>query len=71
MTGSRHIEIFRYLPNGTKVPKVDSSDDPTSRHTRTIGANGGTRHTRRVSVSAEGGVTLNQESPGRDVTYET
>ncbi len=71
MTGERHIEIFGYLPDGTKVPKADSSDDCDSYHTRTIGPRGGIRKTLRVSLSADGGVNLKQVSPERDLFYET
>jgi hypothetical protein len=63
--GKRHIEIFGYLPDGTKVPKVDSSDDHTSRHTRTIGSKSGVRENLRVPFSAAGGVNMKQESPGK------
>ncbi len=71
MTGARHIEIFRYLPDGTSVPKADSPDGYDGHHIRTIGPKGKIRKTWRVSLCAEGGVNLKQESPGRDVFYET
>ena len=71
MTGARHIEIFGYLPGGTKVPKADSSNDCDIHHTRTIGPYGGVRDTLRASLSADGGVNSNQESPERDLFYET
>ncbi len=71
MTGARHIEIFRYLPDGTRVPKADSSNDCDSRHSRTIGPKGSIRDTLRVSLSADSGVNFNQESPERDLFYET
>jgi hypothetical protein len=71
VTGACHIESFRYLPDGTNVPKMDSSNGCESNHTRTIGTNGTLRETWRVSLCAEGGVNLKQESPGRDVFYET
>ena len=71
MKGSRHIEILTYLPDGTRVPKADSSEECDSHHTRTIGQGGGIRETQRVSLSADGGVNLKQESPGRDLFYET
>jgi hypothetical protein len=71
VTGSRHIEIFRYLPDGTSVPKADSSDGYNTHHTRTIGPRGEFRKTCGVSLSADGGVNLKQESPGRDLLYET
>ncbi len=71
MTGSRHIEFLGYLPDGTKVPKANSSSDCDGCHTRTIGPKGRIRNTLRVSLCAEGGENLKQESPGRDVFYET
>jgi hypothetical protein len=71
MKGARHIEILGYLPDGTKVPKADSSDDCAGYHTRTIGPNGGLRNTLRVPSYADGGVNLNQESPERDPFHET
>ncbi len=71
MTGSCHLEIPRYLPDGTKVPKADSSDGYDRNHTRTIGPKGKIRKTWRVSHCAEGGVNLKQESPERDIFYET
>ena len=71
MTGSRHIEILGYLPDGTRVPKAISSNDCDSHHARTIGPKGRVRKTRRVSLCAKGGVKLKQESPGRDPFYET
>jgi len=71
MTGARHIEIFGYLPDGTRVPKADSSNDCDSHHSRTIGPKGSIRDTLRVSLSADGGVNLKQESPERDLFYET
>jgi hypothetical protein len=71
MAGERHIEIFRYLPDGTNVPKADSSNDSDSQHTRTIGPRGRFRKTCGVPLSAKGGVNLKQESPGRDQFYET
>jgi hypothetical protein len=69
--GSRDIEILRYLPDGTEVPKADSSEECDSHHTRTIGSKGLVRETQRASLSADGGVNLKQESPGRDLYYET
>jgi hypothetical protein len=69
--GSRHIEILGYLPNGTRVPKAISSVDCDSHHTRTIGLRGRFRKTCGVSLSANGGVNLKQEFPGRDLFYET
>jgi hypothetical protein len=71
VTGVRHIEIFGYLPDGTKVPTADSSNDYDHHHTRTIGPKGRIRDTLRVSLSAHGRVNLKQESPGRDLFYET
>lgn len=71
MTGSRHIEILGYLPDGTKVPKANSSSECDGYHTRTMGSNGGCRDTNGVSLCAEVGVNLNQESPRRDLFYET
>ena len=71
MKGLRHIEIFKYLPDGTSVPKVDSSNDCDRQHTRTIGPKGRIRKTWRVSLCADGRVNLNQESPERDLYYET
>ena len=71
MNGSRHIEILANLPNGTRVPKADSSEECDSHHTRTIGPKGPIRETQWVSLSADGGVNLKQESPGRDLFYET
>ena len=71
MTGARHIEIFGYLPGGTKVPKADSSNDCDIHHTRTIGPKGSIRDTLRVSLCADSGVNFNQESPERDLFYET
>lgn len=71
MKGSRHLEIFGYLPDGTKVPMANSSEECDSHHTRTIGSKGPIRETQRVSLSADGGVNLKQESPGRDLHYET
>jgi hypothetical protein len=60
MTGEYHTEIFRYLPDGTNVPKADSSNDFDSHHTRTIGPRGRFRKTCGVSLSADGGVKLKQ-----------
>ena len=71
MKGVRHIEILGNLPDGTTVPKANSSDDCANHHTRTIGSKGAIRDTPRVSFSADGGVNLNQESPERDLFYET
>jgi len=71
VTDWRHIEILGYLPNGTTVPKANSSNDCDGYHTRTIGPSGGIRKTWRVSLCADGGVKLKQESPGRDRFYET
>ena len=71
MTGSRDIEILGYLPDGTRVPEAISSKDCDRHHTRTIGTRGGFRETCGVSLSADGGVNLKQESPGRDLFYET
>ena len=71
MRSSRHIEILGYLLDGTMVPRADSSEECDSHHTRTIGLKGRIRETRRVSLSADGGVNLKQESPGRDLYYET
>jgi hypothetical protein len=69
--GSRHIEILAYLPDGTRVPKADSPEECDSHHTRTIGPKGPIRETQRVPLCADGGVNLKQESPGRDLYYET
>jgi hypothetical protein len=71
VNGLRHIEILTHLPDGTRVPKADSSEECDSHHTRTIGSKGPIRETRRVSLSADGGVNLKQECPGRDLFYET
>jgi hypothetical protein len=71
VTGARQIEIFGYLPDGTKVPTADSSDDYDRHHTRTIGPKGRIRETLRVGLSADGRVNLKQESPGRDLFNET
>ena len=72
MTGERHIDIFRYSPDGTSVPNGDSSNDCDRYHTRTIGPRGRFRETCGVSLCAEGAVkNLKQESPGRDLYYET
>jgi len=70
VTGERHIEFFRYLPDGTSVPKADSSDSCNRHDTRTIGPGGGIRETQRVPLCADGEVNLKQESPGRDLYYE-
>jgi len=59
VTGSRHIEILGYLPDGTKVPKANSSSECDGYHTRTMGSNGGYRDTSAVSLYAEGGINLN------------
>jgi hypothetical protein len=69
--GSRHIEFCRYLPDGTSVPKADSSDSRNRHDTRTIGPESGIRETQRVSLCADDEVNLKQESPGRDLHYET
>ena len=37
MTGSRHLEILGYLPDGTRVPNANSSSDCDVYHPRTIG----------------------------------
>ncbi len=71
MKGARHIEILGHLSGGTMVPKANSSDDCANRHTRTIGPKGGIRNTKRVRLYADGGVNLKEESPGRDIFYET
>jgi hypothetical protein len=71
MKGARHIEILGNLADGTRVPKANSSDDCADYHTRTIGPKGGIRDTLRVPLTADGGVNLNQESPERDLFYET
>ncbi len=71
MTGSRHIEILGSLLDGTKVPKANSSSECDGYHARTMGSNGGCHDTGGVSLCAEGGVNLNQESPRRDLFYET
>ena len=47
---------FRYLPDGTKVPKVNSFDDCDKYYTRTIGPKGGIRKTWRVTLYADGRV---------------
>jgi hypothetical protein len=69
--GERHIEILGNLADGTRVPKANSSDDCANHHTRTIGRNGAIRDTLRVPVSADSRVNLKQESPRRDLFYET
>jgi hypothetical protein len=69
--GSRHIEILGYLLDGTRVPEADSPEECDSNHTRTIGPKGRIPETRWVSLCAAGGVNLKQESPGRDLYYET
>jgi len=71
VTISRHIEIPGFLPDGTTVPKAISSKACDKLHTRTIGPRGRFRETCGVSLSAEGGVNLKQESPGRDLYHET
>ncbi len=71
MKGARHIEILGDLSDGTEVPKANSSDDCADHHTRTIGPKSAIRDTLRVPFSADGGVNLKQESPGRDLFYET
>jgi hypothetical protein len=69
--GARHIEFLGDLPGGTMVPKANSSDDCDDHHTCTIGSKGGIRDTLRVPLTANGGVNLKQESPERDLYYET
>jgi hypothetical protein len=68
---SRHIEILEQLPDGTRVPAAISSEDCDRHHTRTIGPGGRFRKTCGVSLSADGRVNLKQESPERDLFYET
>src|SRR5260370_37089789 len=48
--GRRYIEIFRYSPDGTSVPKADSPDGYDGHHTRTIGPKGKTRKTWRYPL---------------------
>jgi len=69
--GARHIEILGDWPGGTTVPKANSSHDCDDHHTRTIGPKGEIRNTLRVPFSADSGVNLQQETPGRDLFYET
>jgi hypothetical protein len=71
VTGLRHIEILGYLPDGTRVPEGDSSTVCDHHHTRTIGPKGRIRKTQRVSLCGQAGVNLKQESPERDLFYET
>ena len=71
MKGARHIEILGDLPGSTLVPRANGSDDCANHHTRTIGLQGGIRNTLRVPLSADGVVTFKQETPERDLFYET
>jgi hypothetical protein len=54
VNGSRHIEIFECLPDGTRVPEANSSNDCDRHHTRTIGSKGRIRKNWRVSLCATG-----------------
>jgi hypothetical protein len=71
VTGLRHIEILEYLPDSTRVPGADSSSVCGAYRTRTIGLKGRIRNTERVSLYAEARMNLKQESPERDLFYET
>lgn len=66
MKALRQTEILGYLPTGTRVPAADSPSVCDGYHPRTIGPKYGIRETSQVSLWAEAGVNVKQESPERD-----
>lgn len=70
MTGGRDIEIFRYLPDGTTVPKGVAKVIVTNITLVPLAQKAESARLGGYPNCAEGRVNLKQESPGKGSNHE-